>query len=423
MKVKKYLMILLITCLISLSCLTVASAIDSNATNFNELQQDIENNDVIELTQDIKRVDSESRIIINKTVTIDGKGHTIDGNHNGRIFSILSNYSTVTLINIKIINGYSNCDNGGAIENYGNMNIINCTFKNNEADWYGGAIFNTYIGNMNIINSTFINNQAKYGGGAIADRGDLNSNDRGNLYIINSTFINNQAKYAGAIHGYTFSCINSYFENNQVNEHGGAIIATDLTIKNCVFEKNNAKQCGGAIYTNTLDKCINCTFSNNKAEEYGGAIYINNKCTSLIQDCVFEKNTAEKGGALYMDSKKHHVKIIHNVFKDNYSKKDSSDNVYEMGYYDQIQNNYFPNGKNQFLEHKSIGPNIIHTDSNPSTSFDNYDNGVINLKQNIVFNVLQNTVDVTKNIVSNITPLVKNTISKLPFALNKVLKI
>ena len=80
-------------------------------------------------------------INITKDITVDGKGYTIDGNGQSRIFNIAN--ATVTLKNINFING--NADLGAAIcfEN-GNLTIIGCNFSNNVGNGtssMGGAIF------------------------------------------------------------------------------------------------------------------------------------------------------------------------------------------------------------------------------------------------------------------------------------------
>ena len=61
--------------------------------NFTQLSQDIENGgDTIELDKDYKYVEGDTvsgdGIVINKTLTIDGKRHTIDASDAVRIFSV-----------------------------------------------------------------------------------------------------------------------------------------------------------------------------------------------------------------------------------------------------------------------------------------------------------------------------------------------
>ena len=81
-------------------------------------------------------------IVVNKNLTIDGNGHTLDGLSKSRIFLIMGkiiNPYTVTLKNIKFKNGHTNLY-GGAIFNFGNAVVDNCEFTDNYAKYCGGAI-------------------------------------------------------------------------------------------------------------------------------------------------------------------------------------------------------------------------------------------------------------------------------------------
>jgi uncharacterized repeat protein (TIGR02543 family) len=81
---------------------------------------------------------------------------------------------------------------GGAIDNSGNLTLLNSTLHDNSAD-SGGAIFNA--GELKVVNSTFYNNSASGpggGGGAIL-------NNAGNLTLVNSTIVGNKALIGGGI--------------------------------------------------------------------------------------------------------------------------------------------------------------------------------------------------------------------------------
>ena len=107
----------------------------------------------------------------------------------------------------------------------------------------------------------------------------VTQNHRYYLYAVNCTFENNSAtNWGGAIYLYfaydedTNPIINSTFINN-VAKKGGAIYVGDessLTTFNCTFIKNKASEDGGAIY---FEWCGNdnviefCSFINNTAGE------------------------------------------------------------------------------------------------------------------------------------------------------------
>ena len=80
---------------------------------------------------------STSGITINKKITIDGNGYTIDARNNCRIFSVSG--TNVVLKNIVFKNAYYS-GNGGAVYWSGSSgSIINCTFINDYSN-YGGAV-------------------------------------------------------------------------------------------------------------------------------------------------------------------------------------------------------------------------------------------------------------------------------------------
>ena len=251
-----------------------------------------------------------------KSITIDGRGHYLDGQRKDRIFDIeLAKDKRVVLKNITFKNGDVSWTSGGAIrcigieDNEGSIYITNCTFDNNHAD-DAGAIYVEFTGAY-IENCRFTNNAADDHGGAIVyySRGS---------YITNSYFENNRADdYGGAI--YFMECDgfpkDQYVRNNMVltstfisnnGNYGGAIYsnARHEIIRSCTFYKNNADEDGGAIYGftngNGEDIIEDCLFVENSAEDYGGAVYFCEYGPNIYYS-VFDKNTAETGKDLYID--------------------------------------------------------------------------------------------------------------------------
>lgn len=306
----------------------------------------------------------KSGITINRNVTVNGNGHTIDAKKSARIFQV--NSSNVTFINITFLNGNIHKDTyayqtlgGGAIN--GKCTVINCTFIGNSADYAGAikggtgttAINCTFKNNLatssnggalyegNAINCTFEGNTAKKNGGAIY-RGSAENcnftnntangtNDRedggGAIYrgsAINCTFTKNKSYYGAAICG--GSATNCNFTENYAINRGGAINNGDAD--NCTFTKNDAKF-GGAINSGSAKNCnftgntasglwnaeggaislpyegyvINCTFTNNRASYQGGALYYGSSEGNItVENCTFINNRAQNGGATYFTS-------------------------------------------------------------------------------------------------------------------------
>lgn len=93
---------------------------------------------VLVLDKDYIYIDGSNKgILINKTIIIDGNGHTISGNNASRIFNISAD--NVIIKNINFINGnpiakyFSKDIGGGAIYWNGANGIVeNCNFSNNE---------------------------------------------------------------------------------------------------------------------------------------------------------------------------------------------------------------------------------------------------------------------------------------------------
>ena len=276
---KKFLFIFTLILIITLSAVSATEDLnqanensdailtDANG-NFEELQNKISNaedNSTIELDSNYVYNDEEfsEGIIINKNITINGNGHTIDGNYATRIFYI--NATNVFLNNITFINGWTQ-DSGGAIIDrdinldfmYGpqNIEINDCTFINCAANTFGGAIYLNH--NLSIRNSDFINNSAGCGGAVFI------WNDFNNFLIENSRFLNNFFLADG--------------QSTWV-KGGGAIFVgcSKLSIRNSTFTGNRATNDG----------------------ECGGAVLCYESVTGSMDDSIFLDNHAGKGSTFY----------------------------------------------------------------------------------------------------------------------------
>ena len=250
---------------------------------------------ILTLDSDIAMTDDEAAnfvngVIINKNIRIDGKGYTIDAKNLGRIFEIDGGFA-VTLTNVTLTNGKA--DKGGAIYNFGNLDLVHVNFVNNTAK-YGGAIMN-YAYGLVLDDSTFTNNTAKIGG-AIYNSADC-------FVVGNSTFANNTATSNGGVifnYGIGFVVGNSTFVNNSAADGAGAILngGRGFVVGNSTFANNTATSKGGAIYNYGIGFVVgNSTFANNTAED-AGAVY-NEGDNSVVGNSTFANNTAEDAGAVY----------------------------------------------------------------------------------------------------------------------------
>ena len=381
----------------------VNEILTSNSKSFTDLNTTINGNDdsEINLNNDfIFNPENDSSfktgIIINRDLTINGNGFTIDANHSASIFTIKSTSLfgnlNVTLKNIKFINANSTGLYGGAVD--GISTIINCTFIGNSIYKmgtnqyaYGGAVFAGRI-----FNSTFINNYAQGPGGAIyassasnctfinntadATGGAMNSGD-----AYNCIFVNNTSKLSGGAMS-SGTAINCTFNNNTAGNYGYGGATLGVSVFNCNFT-NNYAYCGGAVNGGIVR---NSNFTNNKANLYGGAIY-----ESQVGDSIFECNSAEYGGAIG------ETKATNCTFNYNnatyggatYSSNISNDSRFYMNSADVENDNYkstsFENGKT-FADLN----NLINNDGKSE----------INLNDNYIFNLVYDE-EFTNGIVIN----------------------
>ena len=169
-----------------------ASFTITDGTSFYDLNKLINGNknDTVILDKDYAYnplVDSDFKngVVINRTVTIIGNNHTLNGVKQSRIFNIQA--EGVTVKNITFINGKT-AEYGGAILwfNARSGSVSDCSFVNNSADNQGGAIFWHASPYGNVSGCSFVNNSADNQGGAISWYYGEQSNIFGCIFVNNS---------------------------------------------------------------------------------------------------------------------------------------------------------------------------------------------------------------------------------------------
>ena len=278
-------------------------------------------------------------MVSNKTITITSltdEAIVLNGPSNGILLSS-NRYSNLTLINL-VFNDTQHIGDAGALENYGNLTIRNCTFSNNMLKHYdtttdyksGGAIYNLF-GTVYITDTLFINNTAQVGG-AIYTSSDAV------MEIRNCTFINNTGTApddsGGAIaNRATLNIYNSTFSSNSANGTykyqsgcGGAIANFNiLNIYNSTFDNNSAMFWGGSIRNTGILHVESSNFTRSFTITNGGAIHTSSSSTgtgyAVIKDCLFENNTVNgtssingRGGAIDGES---FIQITDSIFNNN----------------------------------------------------------------------------------------------------------
>ncbi|EKQ52564.1 MAG: repeat-containing protein, partial [Methanobacterium sp. Maddingley MBC34] len=205
-----------------------------------------------------------TNITINRNMTIQGlsqNGTIINGTDTNWIFTITSDVN-VTICNLTFTNGIAY--DGGAILNHGILSISDCTFTENTATHWGGAIYSdSYQKIMSLTDCTFTKNTALWGGGAIAYLSICN--------ITNCTFMYN------SVTGAKSWC-------------GGAIGAYSLsnsTVTGCTFIGNSVDPIstsfgGGAIYVYNAALTANYNRFYNNSARLGSAFAFNTNSNVLI---------------------------------------------------------------------------------------------------------------------------------------------
>jgi len=263
-------------------------------------------------------------LVIDKSLTIDGTGHTIvlDGNNSLRVMQI-SAAKTVMIEHLTIRNGYKvgteEAGQGGGIYNAGTLTIKNNTFSGIEAS-VGGGIYNASTGTLTVNDSSFSGIKATMGGGIF---------NSGQLTINKSTFSGNTANMGGGIYNFwtgTVIISNSVFSGNTVSDGGGLQNDGVMTINDSTFSENSASSFGGGIYNFSQSLTVNrSTFSKNSAVIGGGGILnwwsqrttvnnstfsenhsnangggIDNRGIFTVNNSTFSKNSATSGAGIFI---------------------------------------------------------------------------------------------------------------------------
>ncbi len=237
----------------------------------------VEDNGTIILQQDTYTGIENTKLTIDKNVNIIGTGRkytVIDAQKQGYIFFMDNKNLKITLDNItfKEGSGYYSIQHrkGGALFNVGNqLNITNCTFKENHVSLEGGAIYNDG-GKIKIEDCIFENNTAQVNGGTIF-------NNEGSIHITESDFMHNKALYGKGGLAYNnisnLTITNSNIIHN-TSDDGGAIFNNKgklILIKDNISE--NIAKTGGAIFNNYLLHMKACTLVNNIAKHKATVLF------------------------------------------------------------------------------------------------------------------------------------------------------
>ena len=323
-----------------------------------------------------------------QSYTVDFDGHKIDGNGNGRVFSISG--GTVILKNGTLTNGYANGDeepdnNGGGLYIDGGIVTLEAMkVTDNQADLDGGGIY-LQSGDLTVTGCEITENSSVKGGGVYSHVGPWEYTDFYGTY---------QGNYPGS-----FTVENTLVSGNTASNLGGGIYGSDMKLTKVNFTQNDATRGGVALYATRADKVFvdECTFYNNHGssptyntlinltDDFGdmGGTFTFNKCNIThndnvkhiiyidngdinwkekhidvtFTDCVVSDNTAQYTGGIYMNYLST-VTLNNTVVKNNTASEtasgvtvpvggvsvyNSADNIFTFKS-GAIYNNFAPNG-------------------------------------------------------------------------------
>ncbi|MFN9720829.1 MAG: hypothetical protein ACK58L_19210 [Planctomycetota bacterium] len=204
---------------------------------------------MLRLSQIGNVVEGNTALAISRAVTIRGpatEGITLAGpGRKGdlRLFLVQTG-AALTLEGMTIKGGASDSEGGSLyVSNGATVTLKNCTITECYAHVAGGAVFN--FGTLNVSGSTFSMNESRLGG-ALINYGQAN--------LTGSTLTKNRAFDGGAIHG-----------------GGGDAYGGSASLVDCVLSENSAVGRGGGIHLNYSGATLTrCTLIGNVAYDGGG---------------------------------------------------------------------------------------------------------------------------------------------------------
>jgi hypothetical protein len=223
---------------------------------------------------------------IQKNVTIQGPGYdnfTVTRDSTAAPFTIFSVAATaqVSIDDITISGGNAGAlRDGGGIFNQGGLSLNNDVLTGNKAK-DGGGIFNDVNAQLQLTNVSMYDNHANFNGGAIENDGNMGIVDS-QLYVNWADLGNGGALYLAA--GSTTSVFNSNIYSNTARADGGGIDDEGGTVtwSGGLFTGNHATTGGGiAEHAASQGTLSGLTIQDNTADINGGGFYLAGANTNL----------------------------------------------------------------------------------------------------------------------------------------------
>jgi len=231
----------------------------------------------------------------------------------------------LTLAGLTLINGLEVGAGGSIRAEEADLDVLNCTFRNNASLMPGGAV-RCRNNRARFVGCTFTNNisDVEHGGAVYATGSQLeavNCSFEGStgcaletydcqVTLTNCTFTGNRGRDGGALRcqgdtipeNTSLSLTGCTFTGNTSRTHGGALYlwkTKTAVLRACTFRANEADQDGGAIYcAYASPRVASCLFLGNRATGQGGVMHNLTAGSSAIVNCTLVANTAGQGGVV-----------------------------------------------------------------------------------------------------------------------------
>ena len=206
-------------------------SMDSPYSSLNNAVKSSVTNTTIILEEGIYKGNSNTQITINNTLTIEGNGNVIIDGENKFSFFKITPKASLTLKNIRFINGYTNDYSQLAmINNNGYLKIDNCSF--NTMNSIFGVIFNQK--NFLLVNTTISNSKASNLAQVITNLANCTVIDS----KLTQTYVYSTMDISATIYNYhnlniTDSQVDEVDSNSQYDEI--SYTASNIFIKNSLF--------------------------------------------------------------------------------------------------------------------------------------------------------------------------------------------
>jgi hypothetical protein len=251
-----------------------------------------------------------------------------------RIFTVDAG-ATVKIAGLRITGGDAgDNNNGGGIDNAGNLTISQSDVSYNSAG-YGGGLANELGGTVTVSGSTFTGNVALFEGGGLlnfgtatvsdsgftsnnsASGGGMANESGGTAAIINGTaFYNNLASSGGGLfNDGTATVSQGTFTGNFAFLRGGGLFnAGSATVSiSSAFTRNTAILDGAGLMNSGTATISDSSFITNAAGAHGGGLA--SAGTATVRDNTFTGNSATQGGGIFNSGG---LNRSGNNFSDNY---------------------------------------------------------------------------------------------------------